>query len=114
MLDYTDEPFGLPRGVYRRIEERHTITPQLPGYRFRPIEPDEQERNHSRNETQDRVYRELTQDPSPGRSDSAPYFQGQQPALNFRPDPRLDRSSRKPPARYGYPQGAQSPLFRPQ
>ncbi len=114
MLDYTDEPFGLPRGVYRRIEERHTITPQLPGFRFRPIDPDEQERNRSRQETQDRLYREQVQEPPPAGSGSENYRQGDQaPALKFRPDPRLDRTSRKPPARYGYPQGAQSPLFRP-
>ncbi len=112
-FDYTDEPFGLPRGVYRQIEERHTITPQLPGYRFRPIDPDEQVRNRERNESQDRVYREMTQDPPRGQ-ESDPYYRGQQaPDLRFRPDPRLDRSSRMPPARYGYPQGAQSPQFRP-
>jgi hypothetical protein len=114
--DYTDEPLGLPRGTYRRIEERHTITPQLEGYRFRPIDPSEQLRNRSRNETQEQTQRGHTAAPSNRTIIVPPYAydrSGQVPALNYRPDPRLDKDSTETPTRYAYPMGSEAPLFRP-
>lgn len=114
--DYTDEPFGLPRGTYRRIEERHTITPHLEGYRFRAIDPDEQLRNRSRNQTQEQYsrgqpfYRSARQN----GDIEADRLRGQPPALNFRPDPRLDKDLRGAPPRYAYPMGSEAPIYRPQ
>lgn len=36
---------GLPPGTYRPIEETQILSPQVDGFRFRPISPEEQSRN---------------------------------------------------------------------
>ncbi len=113
--DYTDEPFGLPPGTYRRIEERHIITPHFEGYRFRPIDPDEQLRNQTRNQAQDQIKRKQ-RFPQPARQDGwgeVDRLWEQSPAMNFRPDPRLDKQRRETPQRYAYPMGSDAPVFRP-
>ena len=113
--DYTDQPPGVPAGTYRRIEERHTITPQLEGYRFRPIDPEEQVRNRSRNETQERENRERSFSRTWGsRIDEV--YRGGEPSSDyiFRPDPRLDSSSQERPPRYSFPIGVETPIYRPQ
>jgi hypothetical protein len=109
-LDYTDEPLGLPRGTYRRIEERHTITPHDKGYRFRPIGPDEQERVKERNANDRQTYTDIPGMNGRGdayRSDSRP-----SPPI-FRPDKRLDKGTRGSTDRYSYPEGRPLPQFRP-
>ena len=112
--DYTDEPFGLPRGTYRPIEDRHTITPQLEGFRFRPIVPEEQLRNRSRNEQHDQVLSDQGYRQPAGRADLEEVYpmNGQAPAFDFRPDPRLDQPARRAPSRYDFPMGSEAPRFR--
>lgn len=114
--DYADQPNGTPPGIYRRIEERHTITPQLEGYRFRPIVPEEQLRNRSRNETQHRANRDRSYSRRVFPRGAYENYQRreQPPSLNFRPDPRLDDGSSKAPPRYTFPMGSAAPMFRPQ
>lgn len=112
VFDYTDEPLGLPRGTYRRIEQRHTITPHSEGYRFRPIKPEEQQRNRQRNQSSDRVRQDVMSTP-PAAYDT--HGQGRQaPAFQFRPDARLDSQPRGAPSRYSYPVDSSAPVFRPQ
>jgi hypothetical protein len=114
-FDYTDEPLGLPRGTYRRIEQRHTITPHLEGYRFRPIEPDEQERNRQRNESSAQSHRDDTSSPaSIYDNHTQGYQQGiRRPTVKFRPDTRLDAKARGTQSRYAFPMGSSGPMFRP-
>lgn len=113
--DYTDEPFGLPRGTYRRIEERHTITPHEEGYRFRPIDPGEQQRVKERNEEGRRNYTDtLPSRPDAGVGNSPFRIDRTPSAPRFRPDKRLDKGSGKPAGRYEYPSGQYLPQFRPQ
>jgi hypothetical protein len=114
VMDYTDEPFGLPPGTYRPIEQRHTITPHLEGYRFRPIDPEEQRRNRARKETQERIHAEQGLRQSNGREGFSEAYGtgGERPALIFRPDPRLDKPSRGAPSRYSFPMGSEAPRFR--
>lgn len=110
--DYTDEPPGVPAGTYRQIEERHTITPNLEGYRFRPIEPEEQVRNRSRNETQARSNRRQIYSRSVGSATgNEAYGGGLPPGVIFRPDPRLDNGARRAPPRYAFPMGGDIPRF---
>jgi hypothetical protein len=114
-FDYTDEPFGLPRGTYRRIEQRHTITPHLEGYRFRPISPEEQLRNRQRN-TSSVQTREADSSAQffSHRNDQGGFRQGPQaPDFKFRPDPRLEHKGRDAPPRYTLPKGSGAPVFRP-
>ncbi len=115
VFDYTDEPFGLPRGTYRKIEQRHTITPHLEGYRFRPIDPGEQQRNRERNQSS---ASKLQQDSySSGSAYGGGLEAGQQgmrrSELQFRPDARLDKKARGAPSRYAFPAGSGAPLYRP-
>jgi len=103
VVDYAQPPPGLPRGLYRPVEERHTITPHLGGYRFRPLRPDEQSRLGARN-------------PRAGGSVNASGWQkstrdGRETKPVFRPDKRFERDSR---ARYTLPSGPSMPRFRPQ
>jgi hypothetical protein len=90
--DYTDTPFGLPRGSYRPVKQRHEITPHQ-GYRFRPLSPTEQQRLKQRN-----LVKQDSQQSS-GRPRFRPqhfssevgrfgYSSGKQ--YRFRPDERLD------------------------
>jgi hypothetical protein len=115
--DYTDEPFGLPPGTYRPIEQRHTITPHLEGYRFRPIVPEEQVRNRTRNERQEHSQSNRNYPQSAGQAESGYEgypMDGQAPTYNFRPDPRLDNPTRGAPSRYAFPMGSEAPRFRTQ
>lgn len=114
VYDYTDEPFGLPRGTYRSIEQRHTITPHHEGFRFRPIDPGEQLRNRERNQSSAQR-REGDYATPNGRHNSIPegYQQGMQPpVIKFRPDARLEKKSRGAPSRYDLPMGSGAPMFR--
>lgn len=113
--DYTDEPLGLPRGTYRRIEQRHTITPHSEGYRFRPIKPDEQQRNRARNENADQIHQgAMTVPQSAYQNGVQNHTQDRRgPEVLFRPDARLDSRSRGGPSRYDYPLGGSAPVFRP-
>jgi hypothetical protein len=115
--DYTDEPFGLPPGTYRPIEQRHTITPHLEGYRFRPIVPEEQVRNRTQNERQEQSLSDRNYPQSAGQGEPAYEgypMGGQVPSYNFRPDPRLDKPTRGAPSRYAFPMGSEAPRFRSQ
>lgn len=112
--DYTDEPFGLPRGTYRSIEQRHTITPHHEGFRFRPIDPGEQLRNRERNQSSAQRQDDLVSPVAPHNGFPAGYQQGlQAPALKFRPDARLDKETRGRPSGYVPPIGNGSQMFRP-
>ena len=115
VYDYTDEPFGLPRGTYRNIEQRHTITPHHEGFRFRPIDPGEQQRNRERNLSSAQRRQENMAPPvvpPNGFAEGNP--QGMQPpVLKFRPDARLEKKSRGAPSRYSLPMGSSAPVYRP-
>lgn len=115
VYDYTDEPFGLPRGTYRSIEQRHTITPHHEGFRFRPIDPGEQQRNRERNlGSAQRRQENMASPVAPHNGVVEGYQQGlQPPALKFRPDARLENKSRGAPSRYSLPMGSSAPVFRP-
>jgi hypothetical protein len=123
VMDYADTPPGLPRGVYRPVEQRHTITPHKAGYRFRTLTPDEQQRIKRRNETYNQSWqpkqRENRSFPSSdGYSYAEPRRQG---SYRFRPDKRLDN---KPAGNWqrsdGFPYNPaftdayQAPMFRPE
>ncbi|MEW8031452.1 MAG: hypothetical protein AB2540_01505 [Candidatus Thiodiazotropha endolucinida] len=125
VIDYAETPPGLPRGVYRPVEERHTITPHMDGFRFRELTPDEQLRIKRRNE----IYNQSWQ---PDRSDnrsilsSGGYSHGQpeiqrQGAYKFRPDKRLDKKrggnwerSQSFPYNPAFTEAYQAPMFRPE
>ena len=108
--DYMDEPFGLPRGTYRRIEERHTIVPHDEGFRFRPLKPEEQARVKERNQ------RDRQTNPGGSGIDRRwgdPRFDGMPSTPAFRPDKRLDGGARESRGRYTYPENRQLQQFRP-
>lgn len=113
-IDYTDEPRGAPSGTYRRIDQRHTITPHLEGYRFRPIDPAEQLSSRSRNETQARSNRERIFSQAAGSTDGTGVYSGggSQGTLIYRPDPRFDKGANQGPPRYAFPMGTAAPMFR--
>ncbi|MES9826937.1 MAG: hypothetical protein ABW201_01565 [Candidatus Thiodiazotropha sp.] len=125
IIDYAEAPPGLPRGVYRPVEERHTITPHMDGFRFRELNPDEQLRIKRRNE----IYNQAWQpDRSENRSiqSSGGYSHGQpeirrQGAYKFRPDKRLEkkhggnRGLFQPfPYNPAFTEAYQTPMFRPE
>ncbi|MES9973028.1 MAG: hypothetical protein ABW094_02130 [Candidatus Thiodiazotropha sp.] len=125
VIDYAEAPPGLPRGVYRPVEERHTITPHMDGFRFRELTPDEQLRIKRRNE----IYNQAWQpDRSENRSilSSGGYSQGQpeiqrQGTYKFRPDKRLDKKrggnwgrSQSFPYNPAFTEAYQTPMFRPE
>ncbi len=96
--DYTDTPYGLPRGVYRPVEERHNITPHHQGYRFRPLTPNEQVRVRKRNIDHQNEMSRSTGEARPTyspRVSSGSGFTGQE-NLRFRPDKRLPSISNNP------------------
>jgi hypothetical protein len=96
--DYTDTPYGLPRGVYRPVEERHNITPHLQGYRFRPLTPNEQVRVRKRNMDHQNEASRSAGVARPTYSPLLPSergFTGQE-SLRFRPDKRLPSISDNP------------------
>lgn len=93
VIDYAETPPGLPRGVYRPVEERHNITPHMEGFRFRTLSPSEQRRIKRRNE-------EYNQSVKPNRSESRKRLSSdgyggfdtdRQQDYRFRPDERLDK-----------------------
>ncbi|MET0066155.1 MAG: hypothetical protein ABW076_07400 [Candidatus Thiodiazotropha sp.] len=117
--DYTDTPYGLPRGVYRPVEERHIITPHHKGYRFRPLTPNEQVRVHKRNTDQLQEMSRARNDRRPvytPRGADASAFSGQS-GFRFRPDDRLpsmtDSPSRSYPPNPEFTELYPSNLFRP-
>ncbi|MET0028895.1 MAG: hypothetical protein ABW101_14805 [Candidatus Thiodiazotropha sp.] len=96
--DYTDIPYGLPRGVYRPVEERHNITPHHQGYRFRPLTPNEQVKVRKRNTDHQNELRRSTDLAHPSYGQIMPggsALTGQQ-SLRFRPDKRLPSMSENP------------------
>lgn len=114
--DYAEPPPGLPRGLYRQVEQRHTITPHIEGYRFRPIEPEEQIRNKERIE-EERSSGTTDTTQMPNRHE---FYNGyvpqesRQPKAVYRPDKRLDKGSRQGIKRYPYDTASPMPQFRPQ
>lgn len=115
-IDYADEPPGLPPGTYRRIEERYTITPYQDGFRFRPIDPSEQQgiKDRYREEGPQQNRSKRLQPGIQGWDGSGYIIENRSPAPRFRPDERLDKGAGKTPRRYSYPQQSGSPLFRPE
>lgn len=109
VADYAQPPAGLPRGLYRPVEERHTITPHLEGYRFRPLRPDEQVRLKARSDKTLRAPEDDRQSDAMGYAESMPGGREARPV--FRPDKRLEPDSRE---RYSLPSGPVMPRFRPQ
>ncbi|MCG8050402.1 MAG: hypothetical protein JAZ15_04305 [Candidatus Thiodiazotropha endolucinida] len=92
--DYTDTPFGLPEGTYRPVPERHEITPYHQGFKFRPLNPAEQERVKQRNLTNREVRQpsgQLRFRPQQSGSESGRFGYSQGNQYRFRPDERLDR-----------------------
>ncbi|MCG7899001.1 MAG: hypothetical protein JAY99_05070 [Candidatus Thiodiazotropha lotti] len=92
--DYTDTPFGLPEGTYRPVPQRHEITPYHQGYRFRPLNPSEQERIKQRNLTNRETRQpvgELRFRPQQSTSETGRFGYSQGNQYRFRPDERLDR-----------------------
>ncbi|MCU7892148.1 MAG: hypothetical protein KZQ78_11260 [Candidatus Thiodiazotropha sp. (ex Ustalcina ferruginea)] len=97
VTDYADTPSGLPRGVYRPVQERHNITPHKEGFRFRTLTPSEQLRVKRRNQ-------ENRQSPNrveKNRSEKAPLNPygaytdaNNREGFRFRPDKRLDKKGR--------------------
>ncbi len=114
-IDYTDQPPGLPPGTYRQIGERFTITPYQDGFRFRPIDPNEQQGIKDRYREQVPQNRGKRLEPRVQGWDGSGYsVERRSPAPRFRPDARLDNGAGKAPRRYSYPQQPGSPLFRPE
>jgi hypothetical protein len=116
VTDYAEPPAGLPPGLYRQVEQRHTITPHHEGYRFRPIDPVEQTRNKLRSdEERTRGMADTKQRPTGNNfyNGNTP-MEGRQPKPIYRPDNRLDKGSRQNSRRYPYQSGATMPQFRPQ
>ena len=106
--DYADTPMGLPRGVYRPVQERHEITPHHQGFRFRPLSPAEQVRIKKRNSAnrdagkqRDIVFRPQSQT-AHGRDSTV----SRQSRYRFRPDKRLDTIERR-----RVPSYSQEPAF---
>ncbi|MCU7932218.1 MAG: hypothetical protein KZQ90_15555 [Candidatus Thiodiazotropha sp. (ex Codakia rugifera)] len=104
VTDYADTPPGLPRGVYRPVEERHNITPHKEGFRFRTLAPSEQLRVKRRNQ-------ESRQSPNrieKKRSETVPLNPygytdaNKKKGFRFRPDKRLDRKGGASGKREGY------------
>jgi hypothetical protein len=122
-IDYAETPPGLPHGVYRPVEERHTITPHMDGFRFRTLKPDEQQRIKRRNEYYNQFWQskqsEYRASPSvDSYSSSEPQRQG---AYKFRLDKRLDnRRGGSWERSHGFPynpaftEAYQTPTFRPE
>jgi hypothetical protein len=122
-IDYADTPPGLPRGVYRPVEERHTITPHKDGYRFRTLTPSEQQRIKRRNEAYSQSIQPLSQEKRTTLStDNYGLTKPQrQEIYKFRPDKRLDKKST--PGSWGrtgefpynpaFTEAYPAPMFRP-
>ncbi|MEW8028125.1 MAG: hypothetical protein AB2806_10340 [Candidatus Thiodiazotropha sp.] len=125
VIDYAEAPSGLPPGVYRPVEERHTITPHMDGFRFRTLTPNEQLRIKRRNEAYNQAWQP---DRSENRSFmiSDGYSQGyseiqRKEAYKFRPDKRLDKKrggnwgrSHAFPYNPAFTEAYQTPMFRPE
>ncbi|PVV13124.1 MAG: hypothetical protein B6D77_04750 [gamma proteobacterium symbiont of Ctena orbiculata] len=124
VVDYAETPPGLPRGVYRPVEERHAITPHKDGYRFRTLTPKEQLRIKRRNE-------EYTQYQRPPGNESRMFLSTdsyglteprRQKTYKFRPDKRLDKKQGGGnwgprdlfPYNPAFTDAYQTPMFRPE
>jgi hypothetical protein len=124
MLDYADTPPGLPRGVYRPVEQRHTITPYQDGFRFRTLTPDEQLRTKRRNEYYNQSWQPRQSENRSVLPDSDFYrfsASQRQEAYKFRPDKRLEKNRGGNWGRsYAFPynpastEAYQIPMFRPE
>ncbi|MEW8511185.1 MAG: hypothetical protein AB2608_10155 [Candidatus Thiodiazotropha sp.] len=102
VTDYAVAPPGLPRGVYRPVEERHNITPHKDGFRFRTLSPSEQQRIKRRNEAYNKAWQ-----PSRGETGQRLSSEGyggfeanRQQDYQFRPDKRLEK---RQGGSWGYP-----------
>ncbi|MCU7920775.1 MAG: hypothetical protein KZQ95_20830 [Candidatus Thiodiazotropha sp. (ex Epidulcina cf. delphinae)] len=96
VTDYAETPPGLPRGVYRPVEERHNITPHHEGFRFRSLSPSEQSRIERRNQ-QSRQSRMKLENGGRREMPATPYAKGDRinwGGYTFRPDKRLDNKGR--------------------
>ncbi|MCU7802868.1 MAG: hypothetical protein KZQ96_06690 [Candidatus Thiodiazotropha sp. (ex Lucinoma borealis)] len=97
VTDYADSPSGLPRGVYRPVQERHNITPHKEGFRFRTLAPSEQlrvkRRNQENRQSPNRVEKKRSEkaplNPYGGYTDT-----NNREGFRFRPDKRLDKKRR--------------------
>ncbi|MES9992936.1 MAG: hypothetical protein ABW098_13340 [Candidatus Thiodiazotropha sp.] len=122
IIDYAETPPGLPRGVYRPVEDRHNITPHKDGYRFRSLSPREQERIKRRNEAYNRAWQ-----PKPKQAEQqfsserfGSFETNRQQDYRFRPDKRLEKQQGR---NWGYPstftndpaftEAYPAPMFRP-
>jgi hypothetical protein len=121
--DYADTPPGLPHGVYRPVEERHTIVPHMDGYRFRTLGPDEQLRIKRRNERYHQSWQPKQSEPRSSPSTGVySYSEPQrQEAYKFRPDARLEKQIRRDwgrsdtfPYNPAFTETYQTPMFRPE
>jgi hypothetical protein len=121
--DYADTPPGLPRGVYRQVEERHTIVPHMDGYRFRTLGPDEQQRIKRRNERYNQSWqsKQSKQRSSPSSGGYSYSESLRQEAYKFRSDKRLEKQSRRDwgltdtfPYNPAFTEAYQTPMFRPE
>jgi hypothetical protein len=122
--DYADAPPGLPRGVYRPVEQRHTIVPHVGEYRFRTLGPDEQQRIKRRNERYNQSWQPKQDEPwsSPSSGGGYSYSEPQdQEAYRFRPDKRLDKKrdsnwgrSDLFPYNPAFTEAYPAPMFRPE
>lgn len=121
--DYAETPPGLPRGVFRPVEERHAIIPHMDGYRFRTLTPDEQQHIKRRNERYEQAWQPKRREKHSSSSlDGYSYAEPQRrETYRYRPDERLDN---KRGGNWGRPDGFpynpaftdayQAPMFRPE
>jgi hypothetical protein len=123
VVDYAETPPGLPRGVYRPVEERHNITPHKNGFRFRNLTPEEQLRIKRRNERYNQSWQlKQSENRSFPSSDGYSYSEPQrQEVYKFRPDKRLDKKrggnwgrSHDFPYNPAFTETYQAPIFRPE
>ncbi|MBT2970089.1 MAG: hypothetical protein KME56_13245 [Candidatus Thiodiazotropha sp. (ex Ctena orbiculata)] len=122
VVDYAETPPGLPRGVYRPVEERHNITPHKDGFRFRTLSPSEQQRIKRRNDAYSKAWQPNRRET--GQRLSSELYGGfeanRQQEYQFRPDKRLQKQQGRS---WGYPgtftsdpaftEAYPAPMFRP-
>lgn len=121
-VDYAETPPGLPRGLYRPVEERHSITPHKDGFRFRTLTPNEQLRIKRRNKAYKQVWQPIQNRNNPRlfSSDGYGHFESNtRQDYIFRPDKRLDKKlggdwERRDTFPYdpAFTEAYQAPMFR--
>ncbi|MES9968727.1 MAG: hypothetical protein ABW092_01755 [Candidatus Thiodiazotropha sp.] len=124
VIDYAETPPGIPHGVYRPVEERHTITPHMDGYRFRTLTPKEQLRIKRRNEEYNQSKQPLASEKRIilSTDDYGLTETQHQKVYRFRPDKRLDKKQNagnwRPrdafPYNPAFTDAYQAPIFRPE